>query len=230
MHRHEDTAPTPGPTTSSGRHLPTVCANGADREPLPVRFRTVRIFRGYHLFFWSVVREERRPLNREIRERREKESPTNTSWIFPAPCIPGMLAHMSTEILFKEESYRIVGACFEVYREKGCGFLEPVYQECMEIELGLQGIPFAPQRPLSLEYKGAPLRMRYEPDLVCFDKIIVELKAATQLVDEHRAQVQNYLRATGLQLGLLVNFGHYPKLEWERIVNTRGRYGPRSEA
>jgi len=84
---------------------------------------------------------------------------------------------MNTEILFKEESYKIVGACFEVYREKGCGFHEPVYQECMEIELGLQGILFVPRRPLTLEYKGTILRTRYEPDLVCFEKIIVELKA-----------------------------------------------------
>ena len=137
---------------------------------------------------------------------------------------------MSTEILFKEECYRIVGACFEVYREKGCGFHEPVYQECMEIELRLQGILFVPQKPLSLEYKGTPLRTKYEPDLICFDKIVVELKAVTELADEHRAQVQNYLKATGFQLGLLVNFGHYPKLEWERIVNTRGRYGQQTES
>jgi GxxExxY protein len=137
---------------------------------------------------------------------------------------------MNAEILFKEESYRIMGACFEVYREKGCGFLEPVYQECMGIELGLQEIPFVPQRPLPLECKGTILRVRYEPDFLCFEQIILELKAVTQLTDEHRAQVQNYLKATGLQLGLLVNFGHYPKLEWERIVNTRGRYGPQTES
>jgi len=131
---------------------------------------------------------------------------------------------MKAELLFKAESYKIVGACFEVYREKGCGFLEPVYQECMEIELRLQGIAFVPQKPLVLEYKGCTLRSKYQPDFVCYDKIVLELKAVTELTDEHRAQVQNYLKATGLKLGLLVNFGHYPKAEVERIVAEKGRY------
>jgi len=130
---------------------------------------------------------------------------------------------MKAEIIFKEEGYRITGACFEVYREKGCGFLEAVYQECVEIELRLQGIPFVPQKLLALDYKGTPLRSRYEPDFVCYEKIILELKAVKELTGEHRAQVQNYLKATRFQLGLLVNFGHYPKLEVERIANTRGR-------
>jgi GxxExxY protein len=132
---------------------------------------------------------------------------------------------MKAEIIFREESYRITGACLEVYREKGCGFLEAVYQECVEIELGLQGIPFVAQKPLALDYKTRPLRTRYEPDFVCYEKIILELKAAKELTDQDRAQVQNYLKATKFQLGLLVNFGHYPKLQVERIVNTRGRYG-----
>jgi len=132
---------------------------------------------------------------------------------------------MKAEIIFKQESYTIVGACLEVYRQKGCGFLEAVYQECMEIELRLQALPFVAQKPLALEYKGTPLRGRYEPDFVCYEKIILELKAVKALASDHRAQVQNYLKATGFQLGLLVNFGHYPKLEVERIVNTRGRYG-----
>jgi GxxExxY protein len=131
---------------------------------------------------------------------------------------------MSTEIVFKEESYKIVGACFEVYREKGCGFLEQVYQECMQIELRLQGVPYAAKKPLLLEYKGCPLISTYEPDFICHEKIILELKAVTKLADEHRAQVQNYLRATGFKLGLLVNFGHYPKAEVERIAGGQGRY------
>jgi GxxExxY protein len=129
----------------------------------------------------------------------------------------------TNELLYEDESYKIRGACFEVYREKGCGFAEAVYQECIEIELRLQGIPFVPQEALLLDYKGTPLRVRYEPDLICYGKIILELKAVTELTDEHRAQVQNYLKATGLQLAFLVNFGHYPKLQIERIVNTRGR-------
>lgn len=129
------------------------------------------------------------------------------------------------EILFRDESYAISGACMEVYREKGCGFLEAVHQECVEIEMELQGIPFVAQEPLTLDYKGRPLKSRYEPDFVCYGKIIVELKAVKEIIGDHRAQVQNYLKATGFQLGLLVNFGHFPKLEIERIVNTRGRYG-----
>jgi len=131
---------------------------------------------------------------------------------------------MKTEILFKEESYKIVGASFEVYREKGCGFLEAVYQECMEIELRLQGVPFVPKKLLALEYKGCPLRSTYEPDFICYERIVLELKAVAELTGEHRAQVQNYLKATGLKLGLLVNFGHYPKAQVERIVAGRGRY------
>jgi GxxExxY protein len=125
---------------------------------------------------------------------------------------------METNIIYKEESYRIVGACFEVYREKGCGFLEAVYQECLEAEFGLQGIPFEPQVKLALAYKGRPLKQRYAADFVCFGKIILEIKAVSQLNDEHRAQVHNYLRATGYRLGLLVNFGHYPGVEHERVV------------
>ena len=118
---------------------------------------------------------------------------------------------MKTELIFKEESYKIIGACFEVYREKGCGFLEAVYQECLEIELRLQGVAFVPKPPLALEYKQCPLRAKYEPDFICYDKIILELKAVTELAEEHRAQVQNYLKATGFKLGLLVNVGHYPR-------------------
>ncbi|MCC6126701.1 MAG: GxxExxY protein [Pirellulales bacterium] len=122
------------------------------------------------------------------------------------------------KIVYKNESYAILGACFEVYKEKGCGFLEAVYQECLEIELALQNIPFHSQAELALEYKGRTLKQKYVPDAICYGKIIVELKAAKELADEHRAQVHNYLVATGMKLGLLVNFGHYPKLEYERIV------------
>jgi len=123
-----------------------------------------------------------------------------------------------TEIIYKEESFQIVGACFEVYNEKGCGFLEPVYQECVELEFGIQQILFIAQQQLHLTYKSHPLKSQYIPDAICFDKIIVELKAVKELTDEHRAQVHNYLKATGYRLGLLVNFGHYPKLQYERIV------------
>jgi GxxExxY protein len=130
---------------------------------------------------------------------------------------------MKTILIYENESYQIIGACFEVYQEKGCGFLEPVYQECMEIELGLRGVPCVPKKSLSLQYKGRPLRSTYEPDFICYEIIVLELKTVTELADEHRAQVQNYLKATGLKLGLLANFGHYPKIQLERIVAERGR-------
>ena len=122
------------------------------------------------------------------------------------------------ELLFKDETYRIRGVCYEVYKEKGCGFVEPVYQECMELELSLQGIKYVAQPRLQLEYKVQLLKSEYVPDLICFEKIIVELKAVTELTDEHRAQVHNYLKATGHRLGLLVNFGHHPQIEIERII------------
>ena len=122
------------------------------------------------------------------------------------------------EILYKEESYRIMGACFEVYREMGCGFVEPVYQECTEKEFRNQAIPFVSQSELHLQYKGETLSQKYKPDFICFDSMIVEIKAVKALTDEHRAQVHNYLKATGLRLGILVNFGHFPKLEYERII------------
>lgn len=123
------------------------------------------------------------------------------------------------EIVFKEESYQIMGACFEVYKQMGCGFLESVYQECLSLEFTDQQIPFKAQLPLDLRYKGRPLTQKYIPDFICFDSIIVELKAVHDLANDHRAQVHNYLKATGYKLGLLVNFGHHPQVEWERIVN-----------
>ena len=123
-----------------------------------------------------------------------------------------------TEIIYKQESYAIIGACFEVYKEKGCGFVEPVYQECLEIELGIQGIPFRANEERSLQYKGRPLQQKFKPDFICFELIVVEIKAVSQLLDKHRGQVHNYLKATGLRLGLLVNFASYPKLDYERIV------------
>jgi GxxExxY protein len=122
------------------------------------------------------------------------------------------------EIVYKDESYRIMGACFEVYKEMGCGFLEAVYQECLEIEFSSQGIPFRPQVELALQYKGKTLKQVYVPDFVCWGMIVLEIKAVKELAPEHRAQVHNYLHATGYKLGLLVNFGHYPKVEYERIV------------
>lgn len=128
---------------------------------------------------------------------------------------------MFEKILHKEESYRIVGACFEVYKQKGCGFTEPLYQECLGLEFRLQNIPFVSQPELQLEYKGKLLTQYFKPDFICFDKIVIEIKALNGLVDVHRAQALNYLNATRFDLALLVNFGHYPKLEYERIAHSR---------
>ncbi len=122
------------------------------------------------------------------------------------------------ELLLKDESYRIMGACFEVCKEVGCGFSEPVYQESLEFEFQFQAIPYQSQQRLQLDYKQRVLKQVFIPDFVCFEKVIVEIKAVSELCGEHRSQVHNYLKATGQRLGLLVNFGHYPKVEWERIV------------
>ena len=123
-----------------------------------------------------------------------------------------------TELVHERETYEILGACFEVYKEKGCGFLEGVYQDSLEIELALRGVAARALVPIPLSYKERPLKRHYEADFVCFDKVLLELKAVSKLTDEHRAQVQNYLHATGLKVGLLVNFGHFPKVEYERFV------------
>jgi GxxExxY protein len=121
-------------------------------------------------------------------------------------------------ILYKEESFAVQGAVFEVYREIGCGFLEAVYQECLEKELRRRGIPFQSQVQLVLTYKNEQLIQTYKPDLICYGKMIVEIKAVKDIGDDHRAQMFNYLKATGMRLGLLVNFGHSPRATVERIV------------
>ncbi len=124
-------------------------------------------------------------------------------------------------LLYREESYKIIGACFEVYKDKGSGFLENVYQECLAIELEEQKIPFVEKPRLALAYRGRQLKQTYEPDFICFGKIIVEIKAVKQLCNEFRSQTINYLKATGKELALLVNFGHYPKIESERFINQK---------
>lgn len=121
-------------------------------------------------------------------------------------------------ILYKEESYLIQGAVFSVYSTMGAGFLEAVYQECLEIEFLKCGIPFVSQSDLTLKYRGQSLQQRYKADFVCFEKIIVEIKAVSDINDIHRAQVMNYLKATGFRLGILVNFCSFPKAMIERIV------------
>lgn len=121
-------------------------------------------------------------------------------------------------LIHERETYEILGACFEVYKEKGCGFLEGVYHECLEIEFALRSVPASTRVELPLLYKGRKLQKQYEADFVCYEKVLVELKAVSKIADEHRGQSQNYLNATGHKVGLLVNFGHYPKVEHERFV------------
>ncbi|WP_145114763.1 GxxExxY protein [Gimesia panareensis] len=122
------------------------------------------------------------------------------------------------QLVYKEECYAIQGAVFEVYREVGCGFLEAVYQECLERELRERGIPFVAHPSLQLSYKGVPLKQTYQPDLVCYDSIILELKAVKSLTSEHEAQIFNYQKAASMKLGLLVNFGSFPKATVQRFV------------
>ena len=122
------------------------------------------------------------------------------------------------KLLYENEVFRIRGAIFEVYKEMGFGFLEPVYQECLVKEFQRVDIPFGAQIPLALTYKGEPLVQTYRPDFICFDKIIVELKAFEAIAPQHKLQVLNYLRGTNLRLGLIVNFGSAAKVQIDRVI------------
>lgn len=124
---------------------------------------------------------------------------------------------MKTEI-FKDEGYRLMGAAFEVYNDRGYGLAEEVYQESFEIELGLRGIPFSSKQELKCFYKGFELKKRYIPDLCVYNSLVVELKAVNQLLPEHEAQLFNYLRITRKPVGYLLNFGHKDTLEWKRLI------------
>lgn len=125
------------------------------------------------------------------------------------------------DLIYRQEVYAIVGACFEVYNELGSGFLEDVYHEALEREFIAQGIPYVSRPKLEILYKGQLLTRKYEPDFILHSKIILELKAVRALADEHRAQVHNYLKASRYQVGLLVNFCKPKDLEYERIVRTQ---------
>ena len=122
-------------------------------------------------------------------------------------------------LLYKEESYKIIGVAMEVHKELGPGFLEAVYQEAFELELQKQNIPYEREKVLNIFYKGMKLRKRYEADFVCYDKIIVELKALSDLSNDHVAQVLNYLTTSGIKLGLLINFGS-KSLQYKRLIST----------
>ena len=120
-------------------------------------------------------------------------------------------------IILKEESFNIIGAAMEVHGIVGCGFTEPLYQEAFEEELRLREIPYVREKTFSYSYKGKVLSKSFRPDFICYDKVIVELKTVDEFTDEHFAQVLNYLKATDLELGLLINFGN-KSLEYRRIL------------
>lgn len=123
---------------------------------------------------------------------------------------------MSVQLKYSDETYQIIGAAMEVHKTLGCGFTEPLYQEAFEQELQLRSIPFQREKSFHVTYKGKELKKEFRLDFVCFDKIIVELKAVGDFADEHFAQVYNYLKATGMSLGLLINFGK-KSLDYKRI-------------
>jgi GxxExxY protein len=123
------------------------------------------------------------------------------------------------ELIFKDEVYAIVGAAMEVHSELGPGFLEAVYQSAMKIELTNRKIPFEYEKSLPVFYKGQHLDTGYRADLICYGKIIVELKALDRLTSKEEAQMLNYLKATGMRIGVLINFGSHGKLEWRRYAN-----------
>jgi GxxExxY protein len=122
------------------------------------------------------------------------------------------------ELILKDEVYQIIGAAMDVYYQLGRGFLEPVYQEAIEIELGRRGIPFEPQCEVTIYYKEQPMTKYYVPDLICFDQIIAELKVCDRLTGIEESQILNYLKATKKHVGLLINFGSRGTLEWKRYV------------
>ena len=123
------------------------------------------------------------------------------------------------EIYLKDEVFRIVGAAIDVHRELGSGFLEAVYQEAFEVELASRDIPFKSQAALKIKYKDRYLKKEYVADLLCFETVIVEIKALNKIGGNEESQVINYLKATGLKVGLLINFGRAGKLEWKRFVS-----------
>lgn len=129
-----------------------------------------------------------------------------------------MSDEMTGDLVCAEQSFRVRGALIDVSRSMGHGFLEAIYQECVALEFANRGIPFRATPRLEIHYKGVRLAQTYAPDFICFDEIIVELKAVRELAPEHRAQLHNYLRATGLRVGLLANFGASGKVTIERVV------------
>ncbi len=125
-----------------------------------------------------------------------------------------------TELVLKEECYQIVGACMAVHRELGCGFLEAVYQEALEEEFKIRQIPYSREELLTISYKGKVLNKKYQADFICYGSVIVELKALGEMNPAHKSQLINYLKITGLELGILVNLGN-KSLETKRVYNPK---------
>lgn len=120
--------------------------------------------------------------------------------------------------IYKDEGYRLMGAAFEVYNEQGSGLAEEIYQESLEVELGLRAIPFRSKQELKCSYKGHELKKRYVPDLYVLECLVVELKSVSELLPEHEAQLINYMRIASQPVGYLINFGHKDTLEWKRFI------------
>ena len=120
--------------------------------------------------------------------------------------------------LYKEETYKIIGAAMKVHSTLGCGFTEKVYQDALEVELQKQGIPYLREPRLHVSYEGIILATTFEPDFICYEKIILELKAVRDIEDMHRAQVMNYAKVGGFKVALLLNFGDV-LLQHERFAN-----------
>ena len=134
-----------------------------------------------------------------------------------------------SKLLYPDELYHILKCAMEVYNTLGSGFLETVYQDALEIEFALNGIPFEREKHIDISYKGQILPSHYIADELCYDKIILELKAASCLTQEHEAQLIHYLKATGINVGVLINFGKNRKLEWKRFVYTNEKYQNKNE-
>lgn len=130
-----------------------------------------------------------------------------------------IIMDMNKELIYPEECYAIRGAIYAVHNEMGNGFREEVYQQCLEREFACRNIPYSAKKELRIYYKGVPIEKTYIPDFFCFEKIIVEIKAVSELTNEHRSQLMNYLRLTNSRIGLLVNFASYRKAvveQWAR--------------
>ena len=125
---------------------------------------------------------------------------------------------MNHDLILKDEVYAVIGAAMEVHRELKSGYLEAVYQEAMELELAARGIPFVPQAPVPIWYKGQSLKKHYFADLICFGQLLVEIKVMERLTSREEAQLLNYMHATRFRVGVLVNFGDPGRLDWHRLV------------